>query len=657
MRKMFVLIAAATLSLAAASAQDASSAPKTTASPLGNVSLAPGSSMHKAPAARIRMDDGEHLMGFYTTDDLPPHYSYGYLKLGFNGSHPVGALFDEEVIGDFTGGEIVRFRFALACDAHVSNAFIYEATEDCQVAGEPVATVGLDMTLGEGWNDVELPEPVTIKEGTCYLIGFEYTEDDTGYPLLPDGDIETDHTSGYGILAYGDFGSGTMWNSYTGYGELCIQAVVRGGNFTDYDIGLDGLSIDSYCLWGQPTDYSLQIRNQGNYVPESYTLGVEVDGEPFEVLESPIDLTMSFQTLECTLGDALEVGSHTLRVYVADVNGKAPAGNLDDDVVEARFSVYDGKVDRQMNLIENFTSIGCTYCPRGHAVLERMQEDNPGKYACVIMHFNYGVTDPFYVSEADYVAEFADCESYPTACFNRYMVTDSGLDASNSMALAVSYDWPYTALAASMFDEMVDRYNEDNPAMVPVDIETSYDCGTRQLDIRVSGTGVGDARTFLDGCRLTVYITEDNLVYTQYNEGVWIEDYVHNDILRAVPCDYPWGNEIAWTSDRSYENDFTITLDEEWDWENIKVVAFVSGPMAVQQNGEWVWGDRDAGAVNNANMASISSGSVGIATVQAGGGSAEASRYAIDGRRLQGPVKGINIVRMPDGSTRKVVVR
>ncbi len=35
----------------------------------------------------------------------------------------------------------------------------------------------------------------------------------------------------------------------------------------------------------------------------------------------------------------------------------------------------------------------------------------------------------------------------------------------------------------------------------------------------------------------------------------------------------------------------------------------------------------------------------------------EAARYGIDGRRLGAPAKGLNIVRLSDGSVRIVIVR
>ena len=47
----------------------------------------------------------------------------------------------------------------------------------------------------------------------------------------------------------------------------------------------------------------------------------------------------------------------------------------------------------------------------------------------------------------------------------------------------------------------------------------------------------------------------------------------------------------------------------------------------------------------------------GISRPDADATATESARYAIDGRRLDAPERGVNIVRMTDGKVRKVIVR
>ena len=44
-------------------------------------------------------------------------------------------------------------------------------------------------------------------------------------------------------------------------------------------------------------------------------------------------------------------------------------------------------------------------------------------------------------------------------------------------------------------------------------------------------------------------------------------------------------------------------------------------------------------------------------SAKADAGVSEVARYSLDGRKLSAPQKGINILRMSDGTTRKVIVK
>ena len=61
--------------------------------------------------------------------------------------------------------------------------------------------------------------------------------------------------------------------------------------------------------------------------------------------------------------------------------------------------------------------------------------------------------------------------------------------------------------------------------------------------------------------------------------------------------------------------------------------------------------------VNNANMLELGT-STGIAGVTTEGEAAkEVARYSIDGAKVSAPVKGVNVVKMSDGSIKKVIVK
>ncbi len=618
-----------------------------------------------SPQKKITIDEGEHLMGFYTTDDLPDISSGGYLGLpNYPGYIYIGAVFDNTVITEkFIGGEITRFRFAVAYDVTVRSARIYAV--DTNYTVDPDALAEIDMssaTIQAGWNDVELPEPITIEEDKYYCIGYEYVQESNKFPIVTDRDIDKAVSSYYGCVAYGTWETALnySWQIVTGADDLCVQAVVKGGNFSDDDISLASPECDKYVQKGNDLAYNFKLRNYGGKEASSYKLNLAVDGTVFETLDTPLALTGQYQELSGTLAldSSLESGEHTLAISVAQINGNTPTENTDDDVVEATFYTYDGSVERQLHLIENFTSIQCTACPYGHNVLQALMDAYPDKYAWVAIHSSGMGDDPYYLEngDSDYIEYFSGNESYPTAAFDRQLITDSFLEADNDMAISVGFYDAYKTIAATQINNDVDNAST-TPVFAPVDIASDYDEASRKVTITVSGEGVDVAKQLLATNRLTIYLTEDGLVSRQYWDGRWVSDYTHNNVLRMIANTYPWGDDINWTSDSSYSNTVTVTLDSDWEADNMYIVAFISGPMATLIDDTWYWAEESEAFLNNANKAKLNDNPTGITAVTNSEQDGAETFYTIDGRRIATPAKGVNIVKTAKGETKKVVVK
>ncbi len=627
----------------------------------GKQALTPGVKKNNAPMRKIQIDEGEHLMGFYTTDDLP---IYG-LAFNSTGTYYVGNLFDEEVIGNFVGGDIMRFRFALQTSATVYSAFIYAVDAEGYLSG-PLASVSINKTCSAGWNDVELTTPVTIEEGVNYLIGYAYQQNSTDYPMGVDYTMETDIDCDY---FYYTSDPTYSWNAASGYGALCLQAVVKGGNFIDDDLALSKLTVRGYASQEDELPYSFRIRNMGNKTPSTYTLNVAVDGTTVETLTDPISVTGNYETVNRTLKlDDISTGSHTLSVSVATINGEVPTENTYNDQVEGSFIIYEGEMpERQMHLIENFTSIYCGYCPLGHGVLEAMQEANPDKYSWIALHSIYMGADTLALYQNDYLTVEYFFEVYyaglPSGSFDRAPITSDYLGESNAYILSLGYYSQYAQSVANALNEAIDNVCEDIPTYVSVDITPEYNPDTRELKITVSGSGCGSANELIADHLLTVYLTEDGIAGRQedYMTGSarngYLIDYTHNNVLRAIPTTYEWGDDISWTSDRTYSNTITTTLDKKWDDSQMYITAFVSGPMAVYQYGTWYLNYLEDGLVNNTNRVKITDVSTGISAVTTTGEELTKTYYTTDGRQLSAPVKGVNIVKSSDGSVKKLYVK
>ncbi len=627
---------------------------------------APDESQQESTRRKIRVDSDERIMGYYTTDDLYNRTSYSEL-----GTFYVADLFTSEVIGSFVTGEITRFRFALGCRTTVYAAYIY-AVKDGVVMDEPLAYIpygddGSGKTLQAKWNDVELDEPITIEDGYEYLIGFQYEQTKvdswtgSGYSLCVDLDLEREIECDYFYYS----ANGSNWYAASGYGALCIQAVVRGGRFLDDDLSIRNLVPKKYAAKDSEISFSVDIRNIGNNIPESYKLSVAVDGEEKGIVDTPITPSSYFQTANGAISiEGVPIGSHTLSVSVAEINGVVPEENTADDEVEGTFVVYGGDMpDRQMHLIENFTSVQCGYCPLGHEFIESMQKLYPDKYAWIAIHSIGMGEDEYALNPDDYlvVERFIGCDGYPSATFDRAPLTSSYLSLSETYCPTISYG--ASDVVAERMNTAIEDAFDGVPAFATVNIDKTYDPDTRELTITVSGEGSESTQWLLEDNRLTIYLTEDGLegIQEDYTNGSsstgWYLDYTHNNVLRAIVNTYEWGDDINWTSETTYENTVTTTLDPEWDDSQIYITAFISGSMAVLDGNYWYYGNVTDGMVNNTNRVKATDVPAGISAVTVNPEGKTHTYYTTDGRQLSSPIKGVNVVKSSDGTVKKIYVK
>ena len=93
-------------------------------------------------------------------------------------------------------------------------------------------------------------------------------------------------------------------------------------------------------------------------------------------------------------------------------------------------------------------------------------------------------------------------------------------------------------------------------------------------------------------------------------------------------------------------------IPEEWNIANLNVVAFISRPLAA--GGGQVFTDL---AINNAETARLINQAEGVEELLLSGDVVPVEYYDIMGRKHDSMQPGINIVKMSDGSARKVLVK
>lgn len=594
---------------------------------------------------RIAMDADERIMGFYDSDEI------GKNALGLNGSgqFKAGVDFSKAQIGHFVGGQITKVRFALGEIIGASKVSVYkvalESGELTLMSEEAVASTQ------KGWNDVTLTTPVAVEDGVDYLICYDFTSVPGKYPLVVDQDVNPGGAVDGGCLMYGNLGEGGegWYNFGTQYGNFCIQAVVKGGSFPDEDITISSFTSSKFVQAGQNIAYSYRIKNNGNNIPSAYTIDVMLDNNVIATAETPIALTNSPQTVNgnATIPADAASGKHTLAVKVTKINGQAPTEYTEDDITGMDVSVYAESMLRQKNLVEQFTSTKCVACPYAGPVLEALSEL---RNDIVIMAHHDNIPssgDPMVCDESLALSKTFNQSGNPCAMFNRYYETNTELNSAQTITLGIGYKSQYVNQAAEMLNQVIENSN-NVPAFANINIKTEYNESTRELSVEVYGSGVSDFKDYVgEDAVLSVFLTEDGIKAAQTGGS---RDAIHNHVTRKALSDI-FGGAINWNGN-TYSNKYTITLDSSWKPENMHVVAFINRPVGNETSIDDVY-------VNNAETCKLGESiTAGIeAPITDKGTGVEVERYTVDGRKISKPVKGLNIVKMSDGRTIKVIVK
>ena len=208
------------------------------------------------------------------------------------------------------------------------------------------------------------------------------------------------------------------------------------------------------------------------------------------------------------------------------------------------------------------------------------------------------------------------------------------------------------------------------PSQVRLNMETNLTVGDNPnldnatLNITIKGTGVKNAAKVLKGAVLGLYITENGESSKQYSPNGWLTGFAHENILRVIGTENPWGDEIVWNGD-NFEKTYEVTIPKkQYNYINNKntlnAVAYVSLPYVIKgEDGKnYLNGDLENVWVNQCQFLQLPKGqATAIKGVETSENATVVARYAADGSQISAPVKGINILKMSDGTTRKVVVK
>lgn len=588
---------------------------------------------------------------------------------------------DASYLSKFKGAKIVGARYllngSLGSSAQVE---LYNINGESPVlytskaaSSQKVSTLKSDQSgFDQQWNEVIFDKALDVNDVTTgVVVGYTYTQKTTKkngefteecYPVAVGQGTD-------GILAYGNLGQDATkegWFQVSSEYVACIQLIVeQDGGFPD-DLAIVQLATNPMFKPNDALPFQFYVNNSGSKECSNAAFDILVDNNSVAELTLPSDAAIgdAYVKLSASIDLSelsLDNGAHVLGVKVKSVNGKAPSGDTSDDVAAAQFRVYTENTSRQYNLLEQFTSTSCVYCPWGYETLRALTKSRDD-VAWVAIHGlqDKNNPDPYTISDADAILGYST-NGFPSANFNRFNL------GGNMIATNIATE--KNEQLAEQLSGVLDMEDEIAPSVVNLQMETNLTVGDNPnlkdatLNITIKGTGVKDASKILEGATLGLYVTENGVKSKQYSPNGWIGTYNHENVLRVIGTENPWGDVITWNGD-NFEMTYEVTIPKKQYnyYENkntLNAVAFVSLPFMINVDGKnYFNGDLNNVWVNQCQFLELPKGqATAIKGVETSENATVVARYAADGSEISAPVKGINILKLSDGTTRKVVVK
>ena len=540
---------------------------------------------------------------------------------------------------------------------HIENLRVWmsdilpETAEKATICCQNVEYITSFERPSDPYNEVRFETPYLFDSSKDLYIGYSFNVTGGGtdaeyYPVYVQRD--QDMPDAFYAKVDGNYGK---WTDYygQGYGALTMQVLMKGIIYEN----AGSISADLHNLVaapGQDVPYTFVVGNAGTAKIDNIDATLEFDGKKTDIHLNPLaneygdNTSYSFET---SLKAPETAGSYDFSITINKVNGVE--NECTAKTGKGTLSVLSRLVKHKV-VIEEFTGMWCGWCPLGIVGLQKARNIYGDDVVLVAVHSQ----DPL------------NCEDYRSFV----TATVSGFPNAHVDRAVMSVN-PYYARSSKIEFAMGDEI-EKRAAVLPVaeviaDAQIDGDILTAKSDVRFLYTG--DANY-----AVAFVITEDSM----RNDG-WKQ---YNNLVS-------WRGQGLEDNEPLFDkwiNGNTDITDIQFDEVAIAAQGLTSGiegsiPAHVEEEKANVYTtkfdlndykqiidraklnvcvfliDKNTGEIVNADCKSVGSTS-GICGVETDGDNViETARYMADGRRIYTPVKGLNVIKYSDGSTKKVIVR
>lgn len=513
----------------------------------------------------------------------------------------------------------------------------------------------------------KLPKTYTIPASGC-IVGYAFTGTAGDSPIVSWANYEE-----YGQLAgsyyftyqgtdeSGNPAYGSINLNEQGVGSLSTILHIDATNAPKNNVSVGNIG-EFTTIAGQETELSVYVYNDSykSINGVSYVLTIDGNELPETEVKFQTALDGGSKTVLTLPSQTFEEGNHEIALKITKVDGldNISKNNSTDGLAIA----LEKGADRQ-SVVEELTSQSCVWCIRGLVGMDKLKKSLGNSVIALAHHFSYDSSNPDPMELSDNM-EFANTMSqaglfsgFPTALFDRYAAGDPyyGIDGTKdefSADKVPALVKQFVPSEASV--DLVAEWADD--AKTKINAKATYNFGYDRMDgsyglafiLSEDGlTGTTNSWKQYNGFNSVKTTNPDFTPYV--GKGDWI-DVTYNDVVVGV-----WGSALG------IDNSVNPLISKDVE-ETYNETLNIAGNKVIQDKDKLkltvLLINRNNLSVVNAAQVDINGVSAGIKDLVNGKANAtEIARYNANGQLLKAPQKGLNIIKLSNGKSLKVVVK
>ena len=573
------------------------------------------------------------------------------------------------VPAEYAGKQIDKVEFLL-CNPAVLIAPKMWISSTLPANAESADGVCLDITNPVGYSEdftsVTLPSSYTIPQGGCY-VGYSFSvadasEYDGKYPVITGSTDEPSVNGGHFLRASLTVKEWT--NMYgTEFGNLTTMVTIS-GEYPEHGATVKPAFVkESRAIKDKGGKVTLTVTGQGTTPISSldYTVTNIAKNCSYDMHAELGDDAIAFDTqatVSLPIKAEEESGTAKMMIVINKVNGEPNA--CTEDISSQGTLLTLAAESKRMIVEEEFTATGCGFCPRGITGLRLMKERYPDSFIGIAAHDKMGKTDPMKISAYNtIVMNYGG--NLPSATLNRTSTIDPYYGSDNSYTQPMYITNDYEALLDIPVECSVDvtpSWDDADYTKIRVSTNITFQYNSSSAPFAISYVVVADSLTgSTSGWYQVNNFSNKTSLFDDVNMREWIvkpaiiKDMVYDHVSIAgigVANGLKGVIRAPIIEGVAQNHEYVIDMSENklmQDKSKLKVVAMVMST----KTGE---------IINADEKALVYDGPTGIENIgEVSRKITETARYTIDGRRAAGKTRGLSIVRMSDGSVKKVITK